>query len=69
VTITITKTKPPLAIGDRYVALPGSELQISLDRLTFMAGDKTDHLGCAMRLDERHPCGAMEFVVIEAPTP
>jgi hypothetical protein len=69
VTITITKTKPPLAIGDRYVALPGSELWTSLDRLTFMPGDKTEHMGCFMRLDERHPCGAMEFVVVEASSP
>lgn len=64
---SLTKDKPPLAVGDRYVVLPGSETQRACDDgfPVHMAPGGTTYLGTAvLRLDERHPCGALEFVVI-----
>jgi hypothetical protein len=65
-----TKEKLTLAVGDRYVALPGSEMHRTCHALRpIEQGEKCFQGDTCFRLDERHPCGALEFVVIEAPTP
>lgn len=63
--MNLTKGKPPLEVGDRYVALPGSEMQRACDFPTPLPVGENAYGGpIIFRLDERHPCGALEFVVI-----
>lgn len=57
--MNLTREKEPLTVGDRYVALPGSRIAKTATLYVEFAD------GTCLRMDESHPCGAYEYVVID----
>ena len=62
----MTRARPPLEVGDTYIALPGCPLTEWNSDAPPDAACFIEWLGASLRLVHRHACGALEFVVVEA---
>lgn len=60
--MSITKSKPAPAIGDRHIVLIYSAWGQEWGLVP--TGARLDRDGVIWRVDERHPCGAIELVCI-----